>query len=511
MKLQPAMVFGSHMVLQRRQPIPVWGRAAAGDTVTVTLGADSVSAAVQDGRWQTELPAREAETGLCMTICSAKTGECITLCDVAVGEVWLAGGQSNMEFLFRYDIEAPSIIPEANDLLLRCFDYPEASSAVQLQLGRFEDYGFWRSWNPDDAPWFSAVGYWFAAQLRRVLDVPVGILACNWGGTVAAAWTSRATLESDPALQPVLDSYDAEKARLDWEQYFSLHLQQAVTDPAITRAVNDVLLMGGDLTELLKRFAPLDNDGNTVPAPPPEMPGPLSPNAPGALYDNMVTQVAPYGIRGIIWYQGESDDAPDRAHLYDHSLRALRSDWCRLWDRELPLLQVMLAPFDHWLAVQAMAYPTLREKQKLLADTIPGFYVANIMDHGDADNIHPREKRWAGERLSRLARKYIYGETLLADSPSMYAVDWSEGCAVVRFTHAAGLHLTGEHIDALELWKDGAAVPFSAHLEGETMVVRSDAITAGARLELRYAWQNYCIVNCHNAAGLPVFPFRAGN
>ena len=501
MKLQPAMVFGSHMVLQRQQPIPVWGKGAEGDTVTVTLGNDTVSAVVIDSKWQVEFPAREAETGLTMTISTAKTAECITFNDVAIGEVWLAGGQSNMEFLLKYDIEADTVVPSADDPLLRCFDFPEAAGPLQLQIGRYEDYGFWRPLDSENAPWFSAVGYWFGAQLRKALNVPVGILACNWGGTVASTWTSKETLEADPVFQPVLDHYAQMKGSFDWELYYNNSVQQALADPKIMRQFTDRMLMG-----LPMPMPPAGGERKFTP--PPIMIGPMSANAPGALYETMVKSVAPYGARGIIWYQGESDEQSGWSDFYDASLKAMHSDWCKLWGKELPLMQVMLAPFHHWAMVNAERYFDLRAQQKKLADTEENFYVANIMDHGGYDNIHPRDKRWAGERLSRLARKYIYGEDILADSPSLESVEWLDGKAIVNLKNAEGLHLTGENIDTLELLQNGEAVDFSAQLEGNTMVITSAAITADAKLELRYAWQNYCIVNCYNAAELPVFPFK---
>ena len=266
MKLQPALVFSSHMVLQRREPIIVWGKAAADDTITVQLGSDTAAAAVRRGSWKVSLPAREADTGLRMTIRSAKTGEEITYTDIAIGEVWLAGGQSNMEFLLKYDIEAPALIPAANDPLLRFFDYPEVSSPIAQQLGRYEDYGFWRSRNPDDAPWFSAVGYYFAAQLRRALDVPVGILGCNWGDTMACTWISRQTLESDPVFRPILERYDEEKAQLSWQTYLNTHLAAVTADPAHMRAFTDIMMMGGGAKELMQLLPPKPDD-----APPPPL------------------------------------------------------------------------------------------------------------------------------------------------------------------------------------------------------------------------------------------------
>lgn len=504
MKLQPAMVFGSHMVLQRQQPVVVWGRGAEGDRVTVTLGSDSAAAQVRAGQWQVSLPAREAETGLTMHIQSEKTAEALTFTDVSVGEVWLAGGQSNMEFPFKYDIEEPDIAPGANDPQLRFFDYPEVSYPGHYESGRFEDYGFWRSCTPEDVLWFSAVGYYFAAKLRQALGVPVGVIGCNWGGTPAITWIDRAEIESDPIFAPALAQYQAQLDELDWPRYEKMQQMQAAADPARKRAVEDVMLMGKDMSELWKTM-------EMPKTPPTEMVmmqlGPKSANAPGVLFDTMVRPLAPYGVRGVIWYQGESDDGNAG---YDGYMRAVQRSWSKLWGAELPFYQVMLAPFGHWAHVTAGDYPGVRRLQKALADTDPHFFCANIMDSGTEDNIHPRMKRPAGERLALLALKNAYAQSVQADSPSMDSVQLEPGQVAVRWKNAAGgLHIRGGQLQALRVTVDGVPVEPVCTAEGDRLILKADAFQPGKQITLSFAEENYCVVNLYGGTGLPAFPFEA--
>ena len=508
MKLQPALVFSSHMVLQRQQPIHVWGKAACGDTVYVDLSGEQAVASVVNGSWQATLSPREAATGLTMTISSEITAEQITFADICVGEVWLAGGQSNMQFELRYDEEAPQVLPLANDPMIRFFDYPEVTMPGQIEFGRTEEYGFWRRLTPADARYCSAVAYYFACALREDLNVPIGILGCNYGGTAANAWTAREDLEAVPELKEILDSFEAGLKDLDWQADERMQIKRATADPRIKRRMDDEILMG-HFDGMMALFASM-SDG-AEPSLPPEN-SPKLANSPTTLYNYRLKPCAPYGIRGGIWYQGETDNRPYAIH-YDKSLKAMRRSWNRLWKRELPIYQVMLAPFEHWGPLpNTDSYPirVIRELQLKLAQEETGFYCANIMDAGAIDNIHPRRKRPAGERLALLARRYTYGEDIPADAPALREVSWESGRAVVALDHAeGGLCLRGKTISALQLSIDGKTASCTARIEGETIVVESPALTAGCTAELRFAQDNYCEVNCYNTAGLPVFPFMA--
>lgn len=189
-KFQLATVFSDGMVLQRRQPVNVFGTGEDGTHVTVTIGSVSAACVVKDGRWNAVLPPMEAADGLSLRAeCS---GTVLFVNDVAIGEVWIAGGQSNMEFWLRNEAERETVIPRANDPLLRFFDMPRISYDRQEKDLSFAEYGRWRPFLPEHAGWFSAVGAYFGARLRQALGVPVAVIGCNCGSTSASCWMSEA-------------------------------------------------------------------------------------------------------------------------------------------------------------------------------------------------------------------------------------------------------------------------------------------------------------------------------
>ncbi len=187
--LELPMIFGDRMVLQRQKPIEIWGKATPGDDVTAELGyegqavATAKTAAGEDGTFRLFLPALEVGRDLTLTVVSG--GESAAFHDVLIGEVWIAGGQSNMEYFMNFDAERETAYtwdePE-----LRFFDYPEVSFEGELEEYDFSEFGFWRRCRREDLPWWSAVGAWFAKKLHGETGVPVGIVGCNWGGTRAS-------------------------------------------------------------------------------------------------------------------------------------------------------------------------------------------------------------------------------------------------------------------------------------------------------------------------------------
>lgn len=512
MKLRPAIVFGEHMILQRHKPIRIWGTCAGGDTVAVTLGGARAVCASQRGKWSVTLPAMEAAEQVSLCIKAQGSGEKLCFTDVAVGEVWLAGGQSNMEFLFKYDVNAAELVPQADDPLLRFFDMPEVTFPGQYELGYFEDYGFWRRWTPADAPWFSAVGYYFARQLRQKLGVPVGILGCNYGGTAAFAWTDPALLKADPALQPVLDFYARAAAMSDPAEYEAAALQNATRDPAPMQPFIDNMMMGEPMTmpAMPEGFQPPESSG---PKPFFMMTGPKSANAPGVLYENMLKPVTPYGVRGCIWYQGETDDDYGFGPFYDLSIGTLVRCWRRDWGEELPFLQVMLAPYagmpgGPFGAARKQDYPMLRRKQLAACGQVKDVYCACINDAGDPTNIHPRRKQPAGERLALLAEKYVYGlDGVEADSPSPISAVRTEAGAEICFQNAAGGLRAQGGVQGLKVLADGAEVPAQATAEGDRVLVAIPGLGQDAALTFLYAEENYCEPNLYGGTGLPAYPF----
>lgn len=506
MKLQPALLFGENMILQRRKPIPVWGRSVRDDTVTVTLNGIAAEATATAGKWQVELPPMEAAEQVTMTISSAITGEKLCFTNVAIGEVWLAGGQSNMEFLLKYDEGIDAMQATPNDPSFRYFRYPQANFVGCLEKEPYPDDGFWRTWTcKQNRDFFSGPAAYMGRALRETLGVPVGFIGCNWGGTPAAAWTAMEDIEANPALAPVLQWHAESCAAVNYPVYYGTSdLPEPEPDPEHQKRM-DYLMMGGDFSKLPPMPMP---DFSRIPYTP-FMPGPRACIRPAGLYDNILRNIAPYGVRGAIWYQGEDDDFRGWVDFYDESMKTLIQSWRKLWGFEMPFLQVELAPFRGSGFNGAKDYPKMRTMQRSAADAMPGVHDICIMDSGDAMNIHVRKKGPVGNRLALLARKYVYGEqALLADSPRA-AEAVRQGSEIhIRFDYAGdGLYIRGDMASVLEITADGETVTADAEVAGNMLTLRSEAFAGAAQITVKFAEQNYCEDPLFSSADLPAFPF----
>lgn len=506
MKLQPAMMFGENMVLQRGEPIPVWGRSVRGDVVTVTLGEETQSAAAEKGTWQVVFPPREAAAQVKMEISSQRTGEKLVFENVAIGEVWLAGGQSNMEFLLKYDEMAEDMYQTEGDPLLRFFRYPQANFPGCLELNAYPDDGFWRLWDgQDNRAMFSAVSAYMGRKLREALGVPVAFIGVNWGGTPAAAWTALEDLQANPALKPVLDWQAEGCAQLDLATYYAAS-EIPLQDPTPEEQAR---------MDRFMRWEGMEDFGKNPPPPPPPMDyspfavGPRAAIRPAGLYENILCKVAPYAVRGAIWYQGEDDDARGWQDFYDESMKALIQSWRKLWGKELPFLQVELAPFGDKNFNGAKAYYTMREKQRAAADALPGVHDVCIMDAGDEVNIHVRKKKPVGERLALLARKYVYGErNLLADSPRCTGISRQGATLRLDFQDAGqGLELRGSLEGLLKVIADGEPTSPAVAVEGSQLLLTAGAFAQAKAVRVEFAQVNYCEDPLFGSTGLPAFPF----
>jgi len=506
MKLQPALLFGENMLLQRQKPIYVWGRSVRDDLVTVTLDGVSAEAVAEAGQWKAELPPMEAAEKVTMTIASQITGESITFHNVAIGEVWLAGGQSNMEFLLKYDEGFEALAETEDDPGLRYFRYPQANFVGCVEKQPYPDDGFWRSWTVrNNREFFSGPAAYMGRMLRKTLGVPVGFVGCNWGGTPAAAWTALEDLQANPALKTVLDWHEESCGKVNYPAYYGASDQvEPEPDPEHQKRM-DFLMMGGDFSKLPPMPMP---DFSKIPYTP-FMPGPRACIRPAGLYENILCNIAPYGIRGAVWYQGEDDDFRGWVDFYDESMKTLIGSWRKLWGFEMPFFQVELAPFQGSGFNGAKDYPKMRTMQRAAADALPGVRNICIMDAGHITNIHVRKKQPVGERLALLARKYVYGEeNLLADSPRAVEA-CREGNAVrVRFDYAGdGLTVHGDMDAVLEITVDGEAVAASVETAGSELILRADAFADAREITVKFAEQNFCVDPLYSSAGLPAFPF----
>ncbi len=239
-----ASIFGDHMVLQRQKPVEIWGDCKKPQSLRVFVnGREAACTQASAGKWKMTLPPMEACRALTLQVSGDVEGECYVFKDVAVGEVWIAGGQSNMEFPLKYDAEAKKVIAEANNPDIRFYDCPKIKFEGQELEDDMSDYGFWRPCDPDNAPFYSAVGFYFAQKIQESTQVPVGIIGCNWGGTSAATWLDESYLAADEELSVYLHEYEAGLKTLDMDQYMATEKagRETMKSPLMSKLMNSLL------------------------------------------------------------------------------------------------------------------------------------------------------------------------------------------------------------------------------------------------------------------------------
>ncbi len=497
--LKLPMIFGDNMVLQRQKSIEIWGELGPGEQVTVelsrngkTVGKASAKSG-EDGVFHVFLPALEAGRELALTVVSG--GESVTFRDVLIGDVWIAGGQSNMEYFMNFDAEREAAYawdePE-----LRFFDYPEVSFEGELEEYDFSEFGLWRRCRREDMPWWSAVGAWFAKKLHGETGVPVGVVGCNWGGTRACCWIGREYLEGTPG-DVWLRDYERDNEDVDPTEYRNAYLANpANINNHPFEGFTEVLWPG--YTREVQLMA-LESMAKMEKPPYFDLIGPDHPWRPCGLYETMLKNVAPYTCRGVLWYQGESDDT--HPEIYDAVLEILVRNWRDLWHDELPFLMVELAPFGAWLDCVGDRFPIVRDRQERAARSIPGVWLASSSDCGMEWDIHPKHKRPIGERLALLALGHVYGQNIYCDAPELEEARWADGTLTLTFKYGEGLHIEGEAVNSLTA--DG--VPCMGQTQGNKFILSTQE--KPRRVEL--AQSGYYQVNLYNGAGLPAKPFAA--
>ena len=482
-----ASPFTSHMVLQRDMKVPVWGTADAGERVTVEFAGQKISTkAGADGKWRVELKALKASAeSRTLTVTGGHTTQPIKLDDVLVGEVWLASGQSNMDFSMSKKVKyfagvtnEEQEIAAANYPLIRMFTGNAAKAyAPQSNVG-----GEWKVCSPETAPAFSAVAYFFARDLQTEIKVPVGIVTEASGASTAESWIRRETMAADPQLKPMLDRFDAAV------QSFRTNPPPVVVPPrsedmSATNAAPASRRRGGG-----PRNPVQDQHNATV------------------LFNGMINPVIPFAIRGVIWYQGESIVGGDAGRvLYPRMQATLIRDWRKLWgEGDFPFYIVQLAGQE-----AASNNPLVREAQATVL-LLPNTGMAVTTDIGEVKNVHPKNKQDVGDRLARIALANVYGRKIEFSGPAYESMKVEGGAIRVKFSHLGGglVVKNGEPLKWFVIaGTDMKFVPAEAKIDGGSVVVSSAEVTAP--VAVRYAWVNFpdgC--NLFNAAGLPAAQFR---
>jgi sialate O-acetylesterase len=473
-------ILTEHMVLQRDRPVHLWGKAAPSEPVSVTFrGETQQTTADPFGQWSLYLAPGPAGGPFDLAITAANT---IAFKDVLVGDVWVASGQSNMEFKLRQTASAQAEIaaakyPKIRRILIpkRVSDHPMDDTAAQP----------WKDINPDNAANASAVAFFFARNLQDKLNgVPMGIVESFWGGTPVESWISLHGIGEDPALMPIFGGWA--RSLEAWpivETRYKHRLDQWTASSQATTA-------------------------GSAAQPKPGKPetGPGGAYTPTGLYNGMIAPLTPYPIKGAIWYQGESNanPNPNGAALYARAFQAMIRDWRRVWALgDFPFLYVQLANYK-----ANPAWPDLREAQRQTL-SLANTGMAVTIDVGNPTNIHPTNKQDVGLRLALAARAVAYGEKLTYSGP-LFRQAVREGNTLRVFFDETGAGLTakGGTLKGFEIaGPDRRFTAAEAHIEGGAVVVSSPAVQSP--LLVRYGWADNPDCNLYNAEGLPASPFRS--
>jgi sialate O-acetylesterase len=481
-------IFSDHMVLQQQMPIGVWGWAAPDERIEVRLRTQSVSTtADRDGRWRVTL-APEAAGGPDELVVAGATAT-TRFADVLVGEVWVGSGQSNMQWEVRQAQDADKEIAASDHPRIRLFSVKRVTAlAPKDDVTPMDAAPTWMVATPASIRNFSAVGYFFSRELQRTKDVPVGFIHSSWGGTPAEAWTRLGALQEDPALQPLLWQYRRFEAEYPSGRY-GYDRRQPVVGPAM-KAWNEAHPDDPPLPGLnAPRGAPDD------------------PHRPASLWNAMIAPITPFAIRGVLWYQGETNAL--RAWDYQRLMTAMIQDWRRAWNRgDLPFLFVQLANYrPNPPTAGATWWTQVREAQRLTLG-LPNTAMASAIDIGDPLDVHPLNKQEVGRRLALAARAVAYGDRVEYSGP-LYDGMTIDGSRIrIRFRHiGTGLVLdTARGSSFVVAGVDGQFKPATAVVDGDAIVVSSPDVAAP--VAVRYAWEDNPITSLRNKEGLPASPFR---
>ncbi len=470
----PHALFSSNAVLQRDQTLPIWGDAADGEKVTVEFAGHRVSTTAQSGHWRVDLPALPADSSPQRMVIRGSNE--IILENILIGDVWLCGGQSNMAWTLAKSANGGTVAAAVQEPLVRLLSVPRRQSEKPANDVKAQ----WQLCAPPHAAGFSAVGFYFGRELQHSLKVPIGLIGSHVGGTAAELWTSEAGMQQLPELRNLVSKHEQAVAKFD---------------PA--RAAAAFAKAQADYPQQLQRAK---EQHKPAPRPPTLTPNPKG-RGPSSLYNGMIAPLQPFAIRGVIWYQGESNrhDVPLYAKLFPQ----LIADWRAAWKQpNLPFLFVQIAPFN---AIP----PELREVQTQTWQHTPGTAMVVITDHGAANDIHPTAKEPVGKRLALAARAVAYHEKISYSGPLAESATLSPEGVKLGFKFAeSGLVTQPSHANLRGFTlagADGKFVAATARIVGNAIEVKAEGVPQPQRV--RFGWSNVPDVNLFNRELLPAVPF----
>ncbi len=535
-----AAVFSNHMVLQRNKYTAVFGEAENGTLIKASLYDDknqllcSNSTITENEKWLVELEPQTAQTGCTLIISDNCTEKSFS--DVAIGEVWLAGGQSNMEFELQNCTEGPEELKDSAAGKNVRFYYTNKIAWMDEKFFEAERNTCWQTWDSPAKGAWSAVGYFFAKKLADDLGCTVGVIGCNWGGTSASAWMRREYLEADRDLNTYLTEYEeatrGKSVEQQCKEYDDYEIENAKWQEQYSKLWEKQPGITWEEAEKVLGKNP--------------WPGPAScknPYRPTGLYDCMLARIIPYTLKGVIWYQGESDDHKPRYYskLFTSMIENWRQDFK---SADLPFVFVQLPvhryqadpDFKHWCVV--------REQQAKVHANVKNAWLTGCFDLGQFSDIHPRAKKVLAERMEKNALANVYnlipsvdvGAPQLDGCHAMYDEVAHKGQLVLTFSNApTGFDVRADEVRLEEYKKmeanqgitvgedftgfevagsDGVWYPAKFAFGGtdgkqNTIIVCSEKVSRP--VAARYGWFNYGPVTIYGKNSLPLCPFQTGS
>ena len=501
-------MFSNHLVLQRNMHDPVWGWAKPGQKITVSFAGRTVAATTDaSGAWMAKLPPMpRSSTPRDLTISSGR--QTIVIHDVLVGDVWLCSGQSNMQYPMAgwfHRTNLASALAHGTHPNIRLYHVPMIESNFS-GTPKKQTPAVWQRCTPKTLAGFSAVGYFFGSTLHNALDVPIGLIESDWGGTNIEPWIPRSGYFAVPQL----------KSDQAWLR--AMATRQKILNSAYLAA----------MSAWLRQAKQAVAAGKAMPHQPAKMQNAISsPHAfnyhippndwqpdphqnPTTLFNGMINPLIPYAIRGTIWYQGENN-VSSHDLLYYYHLKALIGSWRKLWhEGNFPFYIVQIAPFNY--GQDAHYEPLIWQAEEKAAQRIPNCGIASTMDIGDIHNIHPPNKLEVGARLAMIALAktfHITPKDATYSGPVFKSADFSGNQVVIHYTQVGRrlLSRNGKPLNWFQLaGPDGKFVNANAKIVGKTVVVQAPEISTPTAV--RFAFSDIAVPNLMNAAGLPALPFR---
>ncbi|MGE4564188.1 MAG: sialate O-acetylesterase [Victivallaceae bacterium] len=485
-------IFRDNMVLQRDRTLPVWGKAEAGEKVAVKLGDRELgTTAGADGKWRVDFPPRPASDRPLELTANTASGSA-KIRNILTGDVYLCGGQSNMEWWVANSAGAEEAVKNAANPRIRLFFSDRAISETPQESAK----GRWYECNSETVPKFSAVGYFFGRELERELKIPIGLINVSRGASSIEAWMSNPALASLPEGRETLAWYakettDYDRKYLEFKQKLAEFNATYPSQQAFLDAQSEARKAGKPIP--IKPFVPV---------------GPEHPQCVSGLYNALIHPLMPFAVKGVIFYQGEAN--VDRAVQYVPLLRSMIADWRRGFENpELIFAIVQIPNYGKTFAeCRENPWANLRAAQ---AEAVSGLEHAGLIvaiDLGDANDLHPKNKLPVGRRLAEHVLARYEGQSFVVDGPTVKNVTFADGAATVEFDHAEGLQTTdGQTPRSFQLaGADGRYQWAEAKIEGTRVVVRSAKVPQPVKI--RYAWEYSPRVNLVNSAKLPAMPFQ---